>query len=128
MKKNILTVLLSLFIITTFSQTNPDPGSVYDTDTIHEDYLTIIYTGFFIDTDKAYISINGEEHETITLTSKGLYNYNEALKLMKKYNEQGWVLRCSNISFKENSDYFFVLMSRRKVKTKSIPDKKENLP
>ncbi len=90
----------------TFCQLINEPEIKLDSDTVQEDYLSIVFTGFFINTQKAYISINGEKFETLTLSSKGYYNYNEAIKIMKEYNRQGWILRNSNIS-----EFFHTLIS-----------------
>ncbi len=116
MKKSIFLFIMILISGMTFSQTPNESEQIPGNDTVQDDYLTIVFTGFFINTQKAYISINGEEFETRTLTSIGYYNYNEAIKIMKEYNEQGWTLRNSNVSFMEKSDYLFILMSRKKGK------------
>lgn len=117
MKKSILLLIIILLPGLAFCQINKESEMLFEGDTVREDYLTIVFTGFFVNTQKAYISFNGEAFETLTLTSKGYYNYNEAIKIMKKYNEQGWILRNSNISFMEKSDHLFILMSRKKGET-----------
>lgn len=85
-----------------------------------EEYLTIVFTDFFINSQKVFISINGEDYKKLTVRSKGRYNFNELIKIIKDFNEKGWSLKTSNIAFGENSnDYLFVLMTRKKEKIKS---------
>ena len=126
------TLLIGLFIIVLpellLCQIQNVSEIFTDVDTAREDYLTIVFAGFFINTQKAYVSINGEEFETILAKSEGNYNYNEALKIMKKYNQKGWVLKNSNLIFNEGSDFLFILMTRKtevKKPTELVP---ENLP
>lgn len=121
MKRNIIKLFIVFIPMSIFGQTNDTLGFTKQitTDTsaklAQEEYLTIVFSDFFINTQKAFISINGEEYKTLSVRSKGRYNFNELIKIVKDFNEKGWSLKTSNIAFgKESNDYLFVLMIREK--------------
>lgn len=106
-----------------YGQTDSGTHINNEADTTQEEYLTIVFTGFFINSQSVYISINGEDYERRTAYGKGNFNYNGVIKIMKEFNEKGWVVKNSNMSFKqEDSDYLFILMTRKKNTTQEGSD------
>ena len=64
----------------------------------------------------AYVSLNGEDYQKIKLKRSKLFNrydYNGLLKLLKKYNSQGWELVGKDFEFEEESGArVFIMMTR----------------
>ena len=83
---------------------------------IQKDYLTIVYGSHGLNSNMAYVSINGEEYEKIKQKKSklfNLYDFNGLIKLIKKYNGEGWELVGKQFEFNdEGGDYLFVMMSR----------------
>ena len=83
---------------------------------IHKDYLSIVYGPYSLKSNMAYVSLNGEDYQKIKLKRSKLFNrydYNGLLKLLKKYNSQGWELVGKDFEFEEESGArVFIMMTR----------------
>ena len=83
---------------------------------IQKDYLSIVYGPYSFKYNMAYVSLNGEDYQKIKQKRSKLFNhydFNGLIKLIKKYNAEGWELIGEEFNFKEESgDYLFVMMAR----------------
>ena len=114
MKTIKLCLLLAIFPIISYGQTNNEFNKLPEIDFTKEEYLIIIFKDFSFNMQKAYVSINGKKFETITTKSAGQYDFNGAIKVMKDYNKKGWNLKTCNLSFREGTDVLFILMTKSK--------------
>ncbi|WBL25895.1 hypothetical protein [Zunongwangia sp. HGR-M22] len=83
---------------------------------IQNDYLTIVYGPYSLKYYMAYVSLNGEDYQKIKQKRSKLFNhydFNGLIKLIKKYNAEGWELIGEEFNFKEEGgDYLFLMMMR----------------
>lgn len=90
---------------------------------IQKDYLTIVYKPYGLKTNMAYVSINGEDYQKIkNKRSKisNLYDYNGLIRLLKKYNAEGWELVGRRFDFEEQGDdHLFIMMTRENEEGKN---------
>jgi hypothetical protein len=96
--------------------------SALSQDNVTPEYLTIIADidhPEFLNSSKIYISINGEAYKEKKIPkdeTKGKYDYNPLIKIIREYNKLGWEIMTSNLSIaSENSDkqdYIFIMMKR----------------
>lgn len=109
-------LLLAICPIVASAQSKPVTDSISNSDSIREEYLTIVIKNYFLNT-KAYISINGDSFKTINLKTTGqFYNFNDALNLMKGFNKDGWELKSgAPASSSDGLDGLFIIMTRRKI-------------
>lgn len=114
MKKYFLFLFSAFICFNLFGQLNDSLNLGAAVDTAKEEYLTIVMKDVFINKQRAYVSMNGEHYDKYDFDSEGFYNLNGLLRLMREFNEDGWVLKTSNLAFgKESSNYLFVLMIRK---------------
>ena len=75
------------------------------------DYVTIVATG--AKPEMCNVSINGEKYEAIDLpTPKDWYNYNEVIKIVKKYEKDGYELFTSNMFTNEITPQIYFLLRK----------------
>jgi len=78
------------------------------------DYITIVATN--AKPDLCNISINGEKYESIDLPkTKDWHDYTEVIKIVKKYESEGYEVFASNMFGQGlNSAIYFLLRKERK--------------
>ncbi len=73
------------------------------------DYITIISDVF--KASSIYVSYNGVGYDEIKLAKpQGLFDCNEAIKIVKKYEKEGYELQSNNLN--TNPAYIYFLMRR----------------
>ena len=86
-------------------------------------YMTIVAEmnkAGLLTTGSIYISQNGETYNRKTLKSKtteGFYDFNPVIRIIQKYNREGWKVITSNIAGESKpgpEQTLFILMQRKK--------------
>jgi len=75
------------------------------------DYVTIVATG--ANPEMCNVSINGEKYEAFYLPkTNDWYNYNEVIKIVKKYEKEGYEVFTSNMFTNEVTPQIYFLLRK----------------